>query len=233
MSLQRAVKEKDRFEDNSASYRGKRLRAYAALLRANALFLPSALAAAVRPSGLFAPHALERGFFGANCPPSPSADLEDLMFRALADLGLGAVRVDWGYESDRAMVERWIERLLDGGFDVLPHLVQPSAEASRMDMPEARQRWAEFAESAIARFAGRVRHFEIGSTPNRHSWSGYTPSDYAETARLAQEALREWSQRNPRKPCPRLIGPNISDFAPYFTVALMDACARAERASPR
>jgi hypothetical protein len=218
MSKKPLVKEKDRFVDDSPAYRRKRRAGYAGLFWSNIGFLlKMATGRAPKPT-LFKPHDLDPGFFGANCPPSPTVELEDLMFECLSELGLRSVRVDWGYESDPGIVSRWLERLLAAGIEPLVHLVQPSSEASRMDESGARERWGDFLESVFERFAPRIRRYEIGSTPNRHSWSGYTVGDYVTACRLAQDRAEARGLE--------LLGPNISDFAPYYTIAVLSACRR-------
>ncbi|HUT25247.1 MAG TPA: hypothetical protein VM492_12950 [Sumerlaeia bacterium] len=74
---------------------------------------------------------------------------------------------------------------------------------------------------------GRVEAIEVGSTPNRHSWSGYTLADYAAASRVAREALDAWSASHRDLEPPLLLGPNISDFAPYFTIGQLAECRRA------
>ncbi|MCX7014340.1 MAG: hypothetical protein NTW86_17615 [Candidatus Sumerlaeota bacterium] len=213
------LKEKARYADHSARYRWKRAAGYAGLARGNAAFLARAALGRVEWPVLFQPHELDARFFGLNCPPSPTPELEDLVFGAIREIGVRTVRVDWGYESDGLLAARWIERLLGAGIDVLLHLVQPSSDASRMDSRDARGRWIDFLDPIFERFAGRVRCFEIGSTPNRHSWSGYTIRDYVAACRIAQESAAPHAVE--------LAGPNTSDFAPYFTIGLLDACRRA------
>jgi hypothetical protein len=219
MSTPDLIKVKDKYKDASVSYRLKRARSYARLAVSNAAFLARLAMGRARPAPLFEPHDLDPSFFGANCPPSPTEEMENLMFAALTDLGLKTVRVDWGPESDAAMVSRWLDRLIDGGFEVLLHLVQPAAEAARMDCAAARESWKGFIAPIFERYAGRAGWFEIGSTPNRHSWSGYTIGDYAAACSIAQEIADRHGAR--------IIGPNVSDFAPYFTVPLLAACRRA------
>ncbi len=140
------------------------------------------------------------------------------MFAALCEIGPRAVRVDWGYDSDPDITARWLERLLAAGFDILLHLVQSSDQASRMTQPEAQRRWGDFLAPIFAKFACRIRQFEIGSTPNRHSWSGYSLRDYVAACRIAQDLADQFGAQ--------IVGPNVSDFAPYFTVGLLDACRR-------
>ena len=213
------IKEKNRFEDRSLGHRWKRLASYVGLARANLAFLGRLGLGRVEWPALFEPHELDAGFFGVNCPPSPTPELEDLMFDSLREIGLRSVRVDWGYESDSQSAGRWLERLSAAGFDVLLHLVQPSAEAARMSEEGARRRWAQFLEPIFDRFGARIRRYEIGSTPNRRRWSGYTVADYVAACRTAHELA---SARGLE-----ILGPNTSDFAPYFTVGILQACRRA------
>ena len=95
-----------------------------------------------------------------------------------------------------------------------------------MDSPPAQREWREFLHATLELYGGRIEALEVGSTPNRHSWSGYTLTDYTIAARIAQEAVAAWAVRHPAAPRPLLLGPNISDFAPYFTIGQLASCRR-------
>lgn len=167
----------------------------------------------------FLPHTVGHDFFGINVAPSPTRELEDLHMQRLCELGITQVRTDYAYASNRELTERWIHRLCAQGFDVLLHLVQPAEDASQMERKAPQQRWGQFVESVLARFEGKIRLAEIGSTPNRHSWSGYSIGDYVTAFSLAREIA---DQRGVE-----LIGPNVEDFAPYFLVAILARLRRA------
>jgi len=88
-----------------------------------------------------------------------------------------------------------------------------------MDERAPQRRWERFLEPILERYSGKIRRAEIGSTPNRHSWSGYTIADYVQTCRIAQDQANTHNFK--------LVGPNVSDFAPYYTIGVLSACRRA------
>jgi len=209
----RTTKIRFKFQSSSWRQRRKMARNFLAILRHS---LPLALrycAGRVACPASFQPHPVGRDFFGLNVASSPTADLEDYHFERLRELGVTHVRTDYAYGSDLEPAERWIDRLTAAGFDVLIHLVQPSSQAARMHEPACRDAWADFLRHVFARFAGKVRLYEVGSTPNRQSWSGYSIEDYVAAFLIARDAAAASDAA--------LIGPNVSDFAPYFMAALL------------
>jgi hypothetical protein len=162
----------------------------------------------------FQPHEVGRDFFGINVAASPSRELEDYHLDRLRALGVTHVRTDYAYESDRPATERWIGRLCAEDFDVLVHIVQPFDDASQMDHEGHRDRWIRFLEKVFQRFEGKVHRYEIGSTPNRHRWSGYSIGDYAAAFRAAHQVAGDCGVE--------LIGPNVHGFAPGFLATLLD-----------
>lgn len=159
-----------------------------------------------------------RTFYGVGCAPNPDPAWDDVYLHHLLDLGAGSVRVDVTYESEPEAFWRWVERLHAAGFDVVAHLVQPAAAAANMHAQRERLDWYQFVTAILEPVKDKVSHAEIGSTPNRHTWSGYTVSDYVTAHEIARPILNDWRIR--------AVGPNVSDFAPYFNVALLGALRR-------
>lgn len=215
----RTIKIRSKFRTARWSYRRKLLRNLRLIMRHILPLAARYLSRRLERPDSFTPHRVGRDFFGINAAPSPSPELEEYHFERLRELGVTHVRTDYAYESNPEWIERWIDRLCDAQFDVLVHLVQPSEDASQMDEEARRVLWGKFLRKVMKRFAGKVRSYEIGSTPNRHSWSGYTIQDYVTTFSIAREIAGEFGVE--------LIGPNVSDFAPYFLAALLAELRRA------
>lgn len=72
----------------------------------------------------------------------------------------------------------------------------------------------------LCAFQRKGSPYEVGSTPNRRSWSGYSIGDYITAFSLARKVADPFAVE--------LIGPNVQDFAPYFLAALLSELCRAE-----
>jgi hypothetical protein len=213
------IKSRSKFQTSSWAYRLKLLRNMAGFIRHGLPLGLRYLAGGLERPPSFIPHPVGRDFFGINVAASLSKALEDYHLERLRELGVSQVRTDYAYASDPEPTERWIERLCTEGFEVLVHLVQDCHDASKMDQKESQERWVQFLHRVFARFRGKVRLYEVGSTPNRHSWSGYSISDYVAAFSLARQVAKPFGVE--------LIGPNIEDFAPYYLAALLAELRRA------
>ncbi|MBN1476878.1 hypothetical protein JXA47_08995 [Candidatus Sumerlaeota bacterium] len=158
---------------------------------------------------------IPRTLFGVNCPPNPDPAWDAVYLRWIRELGVGSVRVDVTYESDTEAFWRWVEALHGAGIDVVAHLVQPAAAAANMHAPRERADWEQFVAAILEPVRDSVSHAELGSTPNRHTWSGLTVSDCVAIHEIARPILHDLGIRS--------VGPNVSDFAPYFSAALLGA----------
>lgn len=163
----------------------------------------------------FAPHPVPRTFFGVNCAPNPDPAWDEVYLRWIRELGVGSVRVDVTYDSDTEAFWRWAEALHAGGLDVVAHLVPPAAAAANMHTARGGADWEQFVTAILEPVKGKVSHAELGSTPNRLSWSGATISDVVAMHTIAGPILDSYGIRR--------VGPNVSDFAPYFNAALLGA----------
>jgi hypothetical protein len=226
----KVLKPKAVFRDTGKAYARKRRRGYRAMGGACLRYMagwpqPSREFATEFPRAkLFRPHEVSSEFFGMNLCPSPDPTGDAIQIGALHQLGVRAVRLDYGTQADRAPADRLIDSLVSEGLRTTLHLVQDPAEASTMDAPDTQAQWRRFLDDTLERHGGAIEALEVGSTPNRHSWSGYTPIDYAIAARIAQEALdKAYGDAYDR---PLLLGPNISDFAPYFNIGQLAQCRR-------
>lgn len=159
-------------------------------------------------------HTVPDDFFGINVATSEDPRCDDYVIEALHELGLENVRLCYSYDSVGAAGQRLLERLLDEGFDVLLVLLPPRKEAAALASDAAAQtRWADFVSGALKRYGDRASAVEIGNTPNRGRWSGYSVQSYLHTWQIAAQAATEFD-----KP---LAGPNVSDFEPIYNVGLL------------
>ena len=162
-----------------------------------------------------APHPVPRSFFGINCATNLEPAWDDTCLAWIQDLGVGSVRVDVTYDSHTEAAWRWVDQLHGAGLDVVLHLVQPAAAAANMHAKRERLDWEQFVTAILEPVRGKVSHAELGSTPNRQTWSGYSVSDFVTAHEIARPILNEYGIR--------AVGPNVSDYAPYFNAALLGA----------
>lgn len=153
-------------------------------------------------------------FLGVNIAPAEDPEVCAYSLARLADLGLRQVRLDFTYASAAGPAERYLEEVLEAGFDVLLNVFPPREEARVLHQDEAAQRrFSEFVHSVFQRYQHRVAIFEIGNTPNRGKWSGFSSRSFIAAWTLAAAQAREFDI------C--LAGPNVSDFEPLFNGAYL------------
>lgn len=170
----------------------------------------------------FHEHKIDSHFFGLNVAPSSFPEGDDHIIKNLLEMGVQSVRVDYGYESDKVHVERFLNKLINppsppfskGGFDILLHLVQSKEQAGRMHEKEAQDEWRIFLEDVMSRFSSHIKNYEIGSVPNRKKWSGYTIPDYITSLKIASEVAKKYKVN--------IYAPNIQDFEPFWQVAIFE-----------
>ena len=96
----------------------------------------------------------------------------------------------------------------------MAHLVQPPAEARGMAVdPAARRRWTDFVTRVCASFGGATLAIEIGSTPNRRRWSGYSYASYLRAFEIAFKVAHAHGLE--------IAGPNITDFEPLYNLIFL------------
>ena len=158
-------------------------------------------------------------FVGVCVASQQDPDADTSMIGYLNELGIRHVRMDFTYDSLGGHGERFLERLLDEGFQVLLRLLPPPAEASRMAESEVQQHWQTFVSDVLARFGQRLEAVEIGNVVNRRRWSGY---------RSAEDFLIAWSLawEQVRGHGVTLAGPNVTDFEPPYNYAFFKAMQR-------
>lgn len=161
-------------------------------------------------------------YFGINVASAEDPVCDDYVVCRLRELGINHVRLNFTYLSFGTHEERFLTRLLSEGFDVMLNLAPPCEDASKMHRGEAAQsRWRDFLQGVFEAFGESVSLFEIGSTPNRRRWSGFSYRDYIKLWEVACASAKA-------KNLP-LAGPNVSDFEPLHNIALLSWMRRVGR----
>lgn len=153
--------------------------------------------------------------------PDPACD--DYVLRYLREVGIRHVRVDYTFGCDGRHTARLVNALLEEGIRVLLHAVQPYDEALKMSHRDAQDRWRSFLVTVLDRWGASLEALEVGSTVNRRKWAGYTLDTFMAAWQIAYEEARQRSVR--------LAGPNVTDFEPFYNVALL-ARMRADNLLP-
>lgn len=168
------------------------------------------LPGAHRPEG---GHLVAEDFCGLVVAAAPDPAGDERLIEALNELGLRRVRLDYSYESAAGHTGRFLARLLDNGFSVLLHLVQPYSEARGMPGSPAEERWRTFVHDTLEQWGNRVEMVEVGSTINRKRWAGYELEGWLAAWTIAHEEVRQRGLT--------LLGPNVTDFEPVYNEALL------------
>lgn len=161
-------------------------------------------------------------FIGINVATSPDPAVDNYILERLADLNIKQVRMDFSYDSVDGHGQRLLEKLLAGGIEVMLDLFPPLDEAKALYRDGPTQlRWREFLSEVFNRYGGTVSQFEIGSTPNRGRWSGFSFLSY----QAAWDCAVELAQGKNLQ----LVGPNVSDFEPLYNASFLRFMKRLNR----
>ena len=133
MSEEKIVKIKNKFRSDSISYRIKNVLSYFKIPINLFLFYFDYLKGKENLITPFLPHKIDEKFFGINIASNPDEKMDDYFIERLRELNIKMVRTDYSYDSNKENTERWLNRLINEGFEVLLHFVQPPNEASNMD----------------------------------------------------------------------------------------------------
>ncbi|MDY6853468.1 MAG: lipopolysaccharide kinase InaA family protein [Thermodesulfobacteriota bacterium] len=152
-------------------------------------------------------------YFGIRVAGSPDPKCGDYVVEALHQLGLQHVRLDFTYSSENSYTKPLLDKLLDNGFRVCLHLIQPLEEARKMNTLEVQTRWRDFIIHTLEYCTDRLEMVEIGSTCNRRKWAGYSLSSFMKSWDIAYEEI---SKRGVL-----LAGPNVTDFEPLYNIGLL------------
>lgn len=164
-------------------------------------------------------HAVPADFFGINLAPGKDPATDDYILECLQQLGIRQVRMDFTYDSADGPAERLLQRLLEDGIDVVLDLLPPMAEAALLyDDADAQKRWGKFLSGVFEQYQGRVSWFEIGNTPNRGKWSGFSSRAFLVASYIASERADDFDVR--------LAGPNVSDFEPLYNATFLGLLRR-------
>lgn len=149
-------------------------------------------------------------FFGINVATNEDPATDEIILGHLRELGVNHVRCDLDLPGLSGHPARLIERLQAEGFRVMVRLLQdPAATGCN---PE----WLQLLGAARERFCSgdgqTVESWEIGATPNRRKWSGYSHRSYLAAWNAAVAELHGSAP---------LAGPNVSDFEPPHAYALL------------
>jgi hypothetical protein len=161
-------------------------------------------------------------FFGINIASSEDEDCDEYVMSRLRELGIKNVRLAFSYCGFDGPAARFLDKLLDNRF-VVALVVLPPLDEARMMLADrgAQEQWRCFVAEVFNRYAGRVAVFEIGSTPNRKKWSGFSPRGYLQAWKIASDAAKVHAVT--------LGGPNIQDFEPFYNAGLLFAMRRMSR----
>jgi hypothetical protein len=97
------------------------------------------------------------------------------------------------------------------------HLVQPFDDAFMMAEPAAQEKWEQFVTAICKEFGRGLFAIEVGSTINRRRWAGYNTEGFFAAWDIAHKIIRSSGIT--------LIGPNISDFEPFYTFSILEQLA--------
>ncbi len=163
-------------------------------------------------------HKVAADFSGVGVAASPDPAVDDYLLEKLQELGVRNVRIDFSYGDENADTARLLEKLLTTDLKVLLHLVQPFEVARNMRQKAEQQKWREFVDNICDLYGHRVHTIEVGSTINRRRWAGYDTKGFFTTWQIAYEEIKG---RNIK-----IAGPNISDFEPFYTFAVLERLRR-------
>jgi hypothetical protein len=183
-------------------------------------FLRAALGALVRgryglrgghlpPAG----HVVPADFTGVGVATSGDPAVDRYVLTQLAALGTRQVRIDFSYGDADGPAARLLDALLEAGFRVMLHLVQPLHAAREMHTDNARAAWRAFVAATLDRWGARVEMVEVCSTVNRKRWAGYTLQGFLNAWEIAHDEVRRRGFV--------LAGPSVTDFEPPWNAGLL------------
>ena len=158
-------------------------------------------------------------FFGINVAGSPESGTNQYVMDRLSELGVRHVRMDLSAAGDDPWQRDLLQELLAKKFRVMLRLVQPMADAQRMNTPEGEAGWGAFLDEVSDDLPlDQLEAIEVGAVSNRKKWSGYSHAGY----------LRAWTIAHNRlgRDGLKLAGPNVSDFEPLHAMGLLSEMQR-------
>ncbi len=165
---------------------------------------------------------ISKDFFGVNVAPGDDPAVDDYLIARLRELGVSQVRMDFAYSSKGGPAQRLLDTLLEKQFEVLLDVFPDRAEAKILyKNTAAQQRWGSFLTDMFTRYGETVACFEIGATPNRGKWSGFSSRSFLAAWTIADKVAENYPVK--------LAGPNVSDFEPLFNATYLSLLQRLGR----
>jgi len=161
-------------------------------------------------------------FIGINVAPGDNPAVDDYILARLEELGISHVRMDFAYSSRNGPAQRLLDTLLEHNYqvmlDIFPNLEEAKILYRSVD---AQAQWADFLEEMFQNYQGKVVCFEIGATPNRGKWSGFSSRSFLSAWTIANAVASNYPVK--------LAGPNVSDFEPIFNASYLSLLQRLGR----
>ncbi len=158
-------------------------------------------------------HTVPVRFAGVGVAASPDPLVDDWIIATLNQAGIANVRLDFTYGDAEGPAGRLLGRLLDAGFHVVLHLIQPAEAARKMPDAAAGATWQKFVSATLDAWGARVAMIEACSTINRRRWAGYTPDGFFGAWDIAWQEVRQRGLL--------LAGPSITDFEPPWSIGIL------------
>jgi hypothetical protein len=158
-------------------------------------------------------HAIPKDFIGICVTSANDAKMDDYVITQLRALGIHQVRLDFSYKDLESFNARFLQRLIQEQFQITLHLLQPFANARKMESAAEQAQWQAFLTAVLDRFGAHVARIEIGSTINRKRWAGYTMKGFLKAWDIAYRSIKARGIK--------LAGVNITDFEPIYNIGIL------------
>ncbi len=160
-----------------------------------------------------AEHAIPNDFIGICVASANDPEMDDYVIAQLRILGIHQVRLDFSYNDLEGFNARFLQRLIQEQFQITLHLLQPFANAKKMESSAEQAQWQAFLTSVLDRFGAHVTRIEIGSTINRKRWAGYSMNGFLKAWDIAYRSIKARGIA--------LAGVNVTDFEPIYNVGIL------------
>lgn len=162
-----------------------------------------------------AQHTVPADFIGVCVASAADPAMDDYVIAELCALGIKQVRLDFTYGDMESFNARFLQRLINDGFQVTLHLIQPFIHAKNMENKTEQDNWQSFLSQVLQRFGTQVRRIEIGNTINRKRWAGYTVDGFLAAWNIAYNTIKQYDANI------ELAGPNVTDFEPVYNIGIL------------
>lgn len=169
-------------------------------------------------SNVVTPFSIPEDYFGINIATQQSPSCDDYVFNQLHALELNSIRLNLSYADIGNAAQRLLDRALHEGFTVLLCILPPPEQAKIiLDDAQAQQHWRAFILQLFEQYNTQKITFEIGNTPNRKKWSGWTYLSYLQAWSIAHRIAKQYDIN--------LVAANVSDFEPLYNLAYFNGMA--------